>query len=232
MVKLKTLSQILLVVLSCSFMYFPALAQDGDDALWPRPAQDLWETVNADFVGPFDLDRDYTYEYNIPQSLVERYFHALEASATEGRTRIVDIMSVAGSFQGSHLWTSTNMGHDDLNTGAPLTASESTAAGRCDAVGDTRSGAIMNSGFNAEVMLGAVRANTSMDPGVMEYRLSANGEAAVTAGAAARTAHGDTQRIQSQQDYSQNITVAGDIQKFDYMVEFYGQSNMLCGTWD
>jgi hypothetical protein len=90
----------------------------------------------------------------------------------------------------------------------------------------------MNTGFDAEITLGAVHANTSMDPGVMDYHLSANGAAEVTAGAAARTAHGDISRIQSQQDYSQNISVAGEIQKFDYMVEFYGPTNLLCGTWE
>jgi hypothetical protein len=90
----------------------------------------------------------------------------------------------------------------------------------------------MNSGFDATVMRGAVHSNTVMDPSVMEYDFSANGEAQVTAMAAARSAVGDTQRIVSQQDYSQNMTVAGDIQSLYYTVEFNGGNHMLCGPWN
>ncbi|MDY6839270.1 MAG: hypothetical protein SWH78_15000 [Thermodesulfobacteriota bacterium] len=232
MATLKSIVALCVVAFLC-FSGGSALAQD--EAMWPRPAQDLWETVNAEFVGPFNLDRDYTYEYTVPESLVETYTHSLDASATDGKTRIFDVMSVVGSSQGSHFWTSTNMGHDDLDTAAPLSASERTAAGRCQVFDyDTRAGcgAIMNSGFDADIMRGAVHSNTSMEPGSMGYRFSANGEAQVSATAAAATACGDNEGIYSEQDYRQNITVAGDIQKFDYMVDFYGQPNMLCGTWD
>ncbi|MDY6954672.1 MAG: hypothetical protein SWE60_24475, partial [Thermodesulfobacteriota bacterium] len=161
------------------------------------------------------------------------YTHSLEAAATDGKSRIFDVMSVAGSSQGSHFWTSTNMGHDDLETAAPLTASERTAAGRCDIFDyDARTGcgSVMNTGFDAEVMRGAVHSNTSMEPGIMDYRFSANGEAQVSARAAATAACGDDERIYSEQDYRQNITVAGDIQKFDYTVEFFGGGNSLCST--
>jgi hypothetical protein len=90
----------------------------------------------------------------------------------------------------------------------------------------------MNTGFDAAVTRGAVHSNTVMDPGVMDYHFSANGEAEVSAKAAAKTAQGTSERIESQQDYSQNITVAGDIQKFDYIVDFYGENHMLCGPWN
>ncbi|MDY6987150.1 MAG: hypothetical protein SWQ30_03750 [Thermodesulfobacteriota bacterium] len=229
----KSIVAVCAAVFSCFSMVAFALAQD--EALWPRPAQDVWETVNAEFVGPFDLDRDYTFEYTVPESMVETYTHSLEAAATDGKSRIFDVMSVAGSSQGSHFWTSTNMGHDDLDTAVPLTASERTAAGRCDVFDyDTRAGcgSIMNTGFDAEVMRGAVHSNTTMDPGVMDYHFSANGEAQVSARAAAATGCGDNEGLYSEQDYRQNITVAGDIQKFDYTVEFYGGGNSLCGPWN
>jgi len=233
MATFKSIVAACVVAFSCLSMVGPAFAQD--EALWPRPAQDVWETVNAEFVGPFDLDRDYRFEYTVPESLVETYTHSLEAAATDGKSRIFDVMSVAGSSQGSHFWASTNMGHDDQGTAAPLTASERTAAGRCDIFDyDNRAGcgSIMNSGFDAEVMRGAVHSNTSMDPGVMDYRFSANGEAQVSAMAAATTACGDNNGLYSEQDYRQNITVAGDIQKFDYTVEFFGGGNSLCGAWN
>jgi hypothetical protein len=129
MVKPKPILQVFLVVLSCACICASAPAQDKQ-IMWPRPAQDVWETVNAEFVGPFNMNRDYTFEYTVPESLVERYSHGLDASATDGKSRIFDVMSVAASSEGSHFWASTNMGHDDMDTAAPLTASERTAAGR------------------------------------------------------------------------------------------------------
>jgi hypothetical protein len=210
-----------------------AFAQD-ERILWPKAARDFFEMVNADFTGPFDMNRDYSYEFTVPRSLVEEFSHSLEAGAADGRTRIFDVMSVAPSTEGSNLWTSTHMGHDDLGTGSALTASERTAAGRCNIIDfDTRTGygSILNTGFDATVMRGAVHSNTVSGPGIMDYHFSADGEAEVTAGAVARAASGSGNTILSQQDYSQSITIGGDIEKFDYVVEVGGGDNSLCGPW-
>jgi hypothetical protein len=126
------------------------------------------------------------------------------------------------------------MGHDDLGTGSALTASERTDAGRCNIIDfDTRTGygSILNTGFDATVMRGAVHSNTVSGPGIMDYHFSADGEAEVTAGAVARAASGSGNTILSQQDYSQSITIGGDIEKFDYVVEVGGGDNSLCGPW-
>lgn len=233
MVKVKSVFQLFLVVLFSGCMCVPALAQD-EQILWPAGASDLFEMVNADFTGPFNLDRDYSFSYTVPQSLVEEFSHTLEAAAADGRTRIFDVMSVAPSPQGSNLWTSTHMGHDDLGTGSALTASERTAAGRCNIIDyDTRTGygSILNTGFDATVMRGAVHSNTVSSPGILDYHFSANGLAQATARAAASAGAGSGTSIYSQQNYSQSITIGGDIQKFDYIVEINGGGNSLCATW-
>jgi hypothetical protein len=234
-VKLKSvfLAFLVVLVLFSSGMCVPVLAQD-EQILWPRAARDFWEMVNADFTGPLDLDRDYSFSFTVPQTLVEEFSHTLEAAASDGRTRIFDVMSVAPSTEGSNLWTSTHMGHDDLGTGSALTASERTASGRCNIIDfDTRTGfgSILNTGFDASVMRGAVHSNTVSGPGIMDYHFSANGEALVTARAAASAGSGNATRTFSQQNYSQSITVGGDIEKFDYVVEINGGDNSLCGPW-
>jgi len=232
-VKIKSIFQLFLVVLFSGGMCIPALAQE-EDTLWPRAARDFWEMVNADFTGPFNLNRDYSFEYTVPNTLVEEFSHTLEAAAADGRTRIFDVMSVAPSTQGSNLWTSTNIGHDDLGTGSALTASERTAAGRCNIIDldtSTGFGSILNTGFDATVMRGAVHSSTVSGPGIMDYHFSANGEAQVTARAAASAGSGNANRTLSQQNYSQSITVGGDIEKFDYVVEINGGDNSLCGPW-
>ena len=120
---------ILLGALSCAGLCAPALAQDNQN-VWPRSSVYTWETVNAEFVGPFSMNRDYSYENTIPETFTETYSHSLDAGASEGRSRIFDVMSVTPTTYGSRLWTSTNLGYDQLETGSHLTASERTAGGR------------------------------------------------------------------------------------------------------
>ena len=120
---------IFLVALFSAGLCGPALAQHNGN-IWPRSAVHTWETVNAEFVGPFNMNRDYSYEYTLPGVLSETYSHSLDAAASEGRSRIFDVMSVTPTTYGSRLWTSTNMGYDHLDTGSQLTSSEGTAGGR------------------------------------------------------------------------------------------------------
>ncbi len=208
------------------------LAQADDKVLWPMTSGDMFEIVNGQFRGPFEMNRDYSYEYSAPDTLHEKFSHVLEVSASEGKSRIFDLMSVVpGTSHGSHLWTSTHLGYDPMGTSGQLTGREVTDALVCSADGDNRYGSHMNTGFSAAITKGAVHANTTVDPAMLGYDFSAKGNAEVSVGAVVNTAHGDSERIYGQQNYSQHINASGDIDKFSYSAEFSsGNQGSLCGA--
>ncbi len=90
----------------------------------------------------------------------------------------------------------------------------------------------MNTGFNAEIVQGGVHADTRVDPGLIGYDVSASGVAQVSTTAAATTASGNLTGITSEQSYNQSITVAGDIQNFNYSAQIGSGSSMLCSPWN
>ena len=65
----------------------------------------------------------------------------------------------------------------------------------------------------------------------MGFDFSANGVAQVSTRAAGTSAAGDTQRIYSEQSFSDNITINGDIEQFYYSAEFSGGQQSCAGPW-
>ncbi len=124
----RSLWMLLLLVFACAFVCLPALAQD-DEMMWPPRSVGMRELVNAQFVGAFDMSREYSFQREVPNTLVESFSHSLDAQAPDGGSRIFDFMHVVPFTQGSHFWTSTHLGFDQLGTSGTLTANEATAAG-------------------------------------------------------------------------------------------------------
>jgi hypothetical protein len=207
------------LLLSFLFLMFPqaALAQEG---LWSYPAP-TWVMKDIHSVGLLNVSQDYSHEY-LGEVLSETFTHSLYASAPEGESRILDVLSVIPTRYGSQLSSVTAISYDSLGTEGQLTVEEGTNVGF--SIFDN---GCLGASVGSQVALtqgiahSSIRAESGMMHTLTDYGFSSSGKGRVEVGSEAvsisNTAH---------ETYSQHITADGEF-NIHYSADFNLRSNPL-----
>jgi len=178
-----------------------------------------WAVTDIRHIGSLNMSQDYSHSYS-GNNVSEEFAHSFYANATEGKTRIYDVLSVVPTNRGSRLWSATSIGYNPLGTTGRLSGGEDTTVGvlytakraLCQPEGRLCSSA----GSRFMLTYGSVhtsaRANNPMS--LAEYEFSSLGEGEVSTGCNVISGSGEPQT-----SYSQLITVEGEF-NIDYSANF------------
>jgi hypothetical protein len=173
-------------------------------------------------VGLMNVSQDYSHEYS-GEVLSETFTHSLHASAPEGESRILDVLSVIPTSYGSHLSSGTAISYDSLGTEGQLTVEEGTNVGFSIFDNGCLDASV---GSQLELAQGiahsSIRAESGMTQTLTDYGFSSSGKGRVEVGCEAvsvsNTAH---------ETYSQQITADGEFNIY-YSADISLRGNPSC----
>jgi len=178
-----------------------------------------WAVTDIRHIGSLNMSQDYSHSYS-GNNVSEEFAHSFYANATEGKTRIYDVLSVVPTNRGSRLWSATSIGYNPLGTTGRLSGGEDTTVGilytakraLCQPEGRLCSSAGSRFMLTNGSVHTSARANNPMS--LAEYDFSSLGEGQVSTGCNVISGSGEPQT-----SYSQLITVEGEF-NIDYSANF------------
>jgi len=212
-----------LVIVGClllSFLLVPqaALAQEG---LWSHSSP-TWAITYIHSGGSWNVSQDYSHSYT-GKNLSETFTHSLHASAPEGESMILDVLSVIPTSDGSQLSSGTTIGYDSLGTEGQLTVEEGTVVGIYSSdIGCLDASVGSQLKLTQGIAHSSIKAESDMTQTLIDYGFSSSGKGTVEVGCEAvsvsNTAH---------ETYSQHITADGEFNIY-YSADISLHGNPSC----
>ena len=199
------------------------------------PTWSVTSIYTHDSAFSFNRSIDFTH-YSPDQAAptsAEEFAENLSAAADAGNSNFYNVFGIVPFRSGSYLSSFTHAGHEMVGSvPSVLNVGESVGSSSCCQTGDDEgSGILLGLTYGAELTQGTVNSRTTINGSQMSMGVFGSGaQGSVTAGVIYHKASGDSNGINDETNYTQNVMVDGDY-VINYSVNFMGSGACSLCSW-